>query len=170
MRAQKNKTVEYLDDLCEERREVILKKAVKLGQKQRNKRRLKQTDLRAELFRREAEKQQAQEAAGRRKIERKLKTTALNKLDEEFPDIGEEKLEKLTELLSGKSVGKLICHSRYEDGNYVVYNGKLEKLKAQGKKYVVRYWTQEESYDDATDYDMSMFELCTDFIADDLLM
>ena len=170
MRAQKNKTVEYLDDLCEERREVILKKAVKLGQKQRNKRRLKQTDLRAELLRREAEKQQAQEAAGRRKIERKLKTTALNKLDEEFPDIGEEKLEKLTELLSGKSVGKLICHSWYEDGNCVVYNGKLEKLKAQGKKYVVGYWSQEESYDDATDYDMSVFELGADFIADDLLM
>ena len=51
--------------------EVVLKKAVRLGQKQRN-RRFEQT--RVELLRRKAEKQKAQESARRRKVERKFNT------------------------------------------------------------------------------------------------
>ena len=90
-----------------------------------------------------AEKQQAREATERRKVERKLKDTTVDLLEQEFADIGEEKLVNLTELMNGKAVGKQIAHVWLEDGQPVMYSGELEKLKAQ-QKYVVGYWGMEE--------------------------
>ena len=170
MRAKKNKTVEYLDKLDEGKRKVILKKAVQLGQKQRRKRKAEQNDLRAELLKRQTEKQQAREATERRKVERKLKNTGLDRLVQEFAEIGKERLEQLVELMEGKAAGKDLCHVWLEDGKQVVYSGKIEKLKKDGKTYVVGYWGLEESVEDATDYNMSMYELGADLIAEDLVI
>ena len=43
-------------------------------------------------------------------------------------------------------------------------------MKAKGSKCVVAYWSQTEMYSDATDYDMSVFELAADLISDDFTM
>ena len=52
-----------------------------------------------------------------------------------------------------------------------MYNGKIEKRKKEaGGTYVVGYWSQDETYDDAVDYDVSFFEMAADFICDDLTM
>ena len=61
MRAQKNRTVEYLDVMPNEQRDAIVKKATKLGLEQQQKRRKNQNDLRVELSKRQAAKQQARE-------------------------------------------------------------------------------------------------------------
>ena len=141
-----------------------MKKALQLGQKQIKKRRAKQ-DLMAELMRREAEKQQAREMTDRRKGERKLKATAIENLEVEFPELEEEELEKVRELLTGKCLVRV-----WFEGDRVLYSGKIEKLKSQSEKFVVAYWVESESYDDATDFDMSVFELGADLIAEDLRM
>lgn len=168
MRAQKNKTVGFLEDLDTEKRDAILKKAVKLGQVQRQRRRVKQNDLREELSKRQAMKEQAKEITARNKLERKLKNIQIKDLEEKFPELEKPKLEKITELLSGKAVGRNMCHVWCEEGKRIVYNGRIVKMKAKGKRCVVAYWGEDESYEDATDFDMSVFALAADLIADDL--
>ncbi|KAG1681468.1 hypothetical protein GQR58_011851 [Nymphon striatum] len=84
MRAQKNRTVAYLDTLSVEKREDIVKKATKLGFEHRNKRRLKHKELEVELSRRQAAKQQARETTDRNRLEKRLKTIAPEQLAENF--------------------------------------------------------------------------------------
>lgn len=92
MRAKKNKTTEYLDAMTEERRGLILKKAVSFGQQQRKRRKRKQKDLMLELQRRQANKLQAKETTDSNKVEAKLKTICdVTKLSEEYPDMEELK-------------------------------------------------------------------------------
>ena len=109
LRAQKNRTVSYLDALPVEKREYILKKATKLGFEQRSKRRLKHKELEVELQWRQAAKQQAKETTDRNLLEKKLKTIAPEQLAENFAGLSEEKLEGATDLLGGKCVGRSIC-------------------------------------------------------------
>ena len=109
MRAQKNRTVQHLDQQSEERREEILKKAVTLGQKQRRGRRMKQKDLTEEIMRREAEKQQKQDTTERNKLEKRMQNVDIDKLDEEFgEEIEAEQMEDLTDLLHGEAVGRRV--------------------------------------------------------------
>ena len=52
-----------------------------------------------------------------------------------------------------------------------MYSGRIEKLKKKNSnKYVVAYWSKEESPDDAVDYDVSKFELAVDLICEGLGM
>ena len=132
MRAQKNKTVQYLDSITKERGELILKKAVAL--EQRKKRKTRQKDLMLELQRRQANKIQAKETTDRNKIEAKLKVIDVNKLAEELPDMEELQLGKLTDLITGQAVGQDICHVWYEEGGHISYNGKIEDVRGSGKK------------------------------------
>lgn len=170
MRAKKNRTVEYLDKMDEERRNKIVKKAVHIGKEQRIKRKMEKKDLKKELLKRRIEKQQAREATERRKVERKLKDTGVDKLEEEFADVGAERLEVLVELMKGKAVGREIYRVWQDDaGESVVYNGRIEKLKRDGKTYEIGYWQEPtESYDNAVDYHVSMYELGADLLNDDL--
>lgn len=171
MRSQKNRTVDYLDAMMKEKRDPILKKVIKLGYVQRKQRRMRQKDLTVELARRQADKQQSRETTDRKRLEKKFKNIQVDEISKEFPDIDEEKLTGVTEFLTGKCVGNRICHFWYEDGNRVMYNGKVEKMKANGKKCVVAYWGLTENYEDhAADYDMSVFELAADLVPDDLTM
>ena len=50
----------------------------------------------------------------------------------------------------------------------VLYNGKIKKIKMKTKQYVVAYWPQNETYEDAEDFIMSIYELAADLILDDL--
>ena len=91
MRALKNRTLKYLDNLDKDTRDHVLKKAVLLGREQRKKRKGNQIDLRKELLRRQLEKQQAKDA--RKKLERRLKSIDIDQIRDEFHD---HKLETLT--------------------------------------------------------------------------
>lgn len=55
----------------------------------------------------------------------------------------------------------------------MIYSGRIEKMKLKGRSknmYVVAYWNNGETYEDAVDYDMSKFELAADFVSEDLLL
>ena len=133
LRAQKNGTVAYLDKLPKERRDTILKKAVKLGQLQRKKRKLKQKDLMKEMAKRQVAKQQMRETTERNKLERRLKNTPVEEIATNFPDLDTDKLEQVTKLVTGKCVGDHICHLWYEEKQQVMYNGKIESFKPKKK-------------------------------------
>ena len=75
----------------------------------------------------------------------------------QFPDLKESVHDDLSDILSGRVVGSTICHIWNEDDGFVLYTGKIDKLKKRVKKYVVAYWAKDDTYD-AIDYDMSMYD------------
>ena len=79
MRALKNRTFKYLDNLDKDTRDNVLKKAVLLGREQRKSRK--------ELLRRQLEKQQAKDTSTRKKLERRLKSIDIDKIRDEFHDL-----------------------------------------------------------------------------------
>ena len=168
IRSQKNTTVEYLDSLDPERQHQVLKAAIPLARKQTRLRRKKQCDLRVELSKRQATKRQARDSAERRKLEKRLKSMDPTTVHVEFAELEESKRTQLVDVLTGKMVRRTVCHVWSQDGANVMYNGK--KLKPKTGKYTVAYWAPDSSYDDATDYGMSMYELAADLIHDDLLI
>ena len=70
----------------------------------------------------------------RNRLEKKLKNLKVNEFSENSPELPDKK-SGVIELLTGKCVGRIICHSWYEDGLQVIYNGKIKELKSKGKKY-----------------------------------
>ena len=86
----------------------------------------------------------------RKKLEKKFKTVQIAQIGEEFPELYVSKLEQLQELLEGRPVGVNICHVWLEDGQRVLYNGRIVKMKAKGSSCVASYWSQTEMYSDAT--------------------
>ena len=168
MRAIKNRTVDYLDDLTVERRDDILRKAVRLGREQRQQRRISQKSLRAELIKRQQDKVQQKEMTDRRKLERLLKKSGLEGVKKDFPHLNHSEGSRVNDILSGRIVGLRMCHVWLEDAEKVVYNGLIRKLYANNK-YKVSYWKAEEDFDDATDYHLSMYELASDLLCEDLI-
>ena len=55
-----------------------------------------------------------------------------------------------------------------DDGVQIVYNGKVTQLRAKSQSYIVAYWSQDEAFADAVDYTMTMHELATDLLHNDL--
>ena len=124
MRAKKNRTVKYLDGLSSEKKEPLLQKAVTYGRKQRNRRRIKQKELRDEIVRRQEAKKQKKEDKERKDLEKKLKKEGLENVLKSFPDISEEDQIKVTETLDGKLVGRRLVHVWSEESGSITYNGK----------------------------------------------
>ena len=73
------------------------------------------------------------------------------------------------DILEGRAMGRNVVHVWNDEGMLRTYNGRIEKLKAN-KKYKVAYWGADESYDDAVDYDVSMYELAVDLLLGDLVL
>ena len=63
----------------------------------------------------------------RKKLEKTLKTAQIAQIGVEFPELSVSKLEQLQELLDSRSVGVNICHVWLEDGQRILYNGRIEK-------------------------------------------
>lgn len=173
LRAVKNKTVDYLDQLEVEKRDAVIRTAVNLAKNERIRRRKKQKELMEEIAGRLAEKEQNNDEKMRRKVEKVLKklgTVDASSVEKEFPDLNENQVETLVQLVNGKCVGYRMCHIWYEDKEQVAYNGLLERVfgKGMGKKYVVSYWLLEKTMEDSTEYDMSVYALGADFILKDL--
>lgn len=113
----------------------------------------------------------------RNKVEKKLKacdgTLALAD-NVAFPDLQETVSQVVSDILSGKIVGRQICHVWYDSDKQdkTMYFGKVEKLlKKGGGTYCIGYWGDGESYEeDAEDYDMSKYALGADLICGDLTL
>lgn len=134
MRARKNNTVDYLDSLDKEKQELVIRKAVKLGVIQRRKRRKKQGDLQEELHKRQATKERKRSEQERKGLEKKIEEVGTENIEEAFPELPEEKVNLIKELLGGRGVGAFVCHAWDLDGNRVIFNGKIETFHAKKKK------------------------------------
>ena len=109
LRAQKNMVVDYLGATDEETRERMVRMSVSLGRRQRQRNRSKCADMKKELSRRQGLKREKKETSQRKKIEKTLKSTSLD-IDRDFPDLEEHACSDLQDILSGKAVGRDICH------------------------------------------------------------
>ncbi|KAI0217294.1 hypothetical protein LSAT2_030864, partial [Lamellibrachia satsuma] len=107
----------------------------------------------------------------RNQIDKLLKTTDLN-IRRELSDLADSARSDLVDSLWGKVVAQSICHVWYsrESRQKVIYNSKVEKLKKKtGGTYVIDYWSQDETYDDAVNFEMSKYELSADLVCGDLI-
>lgn len=172
MRARKNNTMDYLDSLDKEKQELVIRKAVRLGVIQRRKRRKKQGELQEELHKRQATKERKRSKQERKVLEKKIEELGSDKIKEAFPELSEEKMSLIKELLGGRGVGAFVCHAWDLGGNRVIFNGKIETFHAKKKKYTVGYWAMsEEGYEfDAHDTDVSIYAMAADVILDDLVV
>ena len=173
LRAQKNRVVDYLDSLEPAKREKLMKLAITLGRKVRQRKRKKCIEIRQEISRRVVAKKQQQVTYQRNKLEARLKQTGVD-LATEFPVMEVNTRQQVQGILDGKIVGHRICHIWYDQENQekTVYFGKIEKvLKRGGGVYVVGYWGEGETYeDDAVDYDMKKCALAADLMCGDLTL
>ena len=64
----------------------------------------------------------------------------------------------------GNAVGRSLCHVWYDEDGHdkVVYSGNTT--------YVVAYWKQNETYDDAEDFELTKYELGADIVCGDLVL
>nr|XP_055059726.1 uncharacterized protein LOC129443265 [Misgurnus anguillicaudatus]XP_055059727.1 uncharacterized protein LOC129443265 [Misgurnus anguillicaudatus]XP_055059728.1 uncharacterized protein LOC129443265 [Misgurnus anguillicaudatus]XP_055059729.1 uncharacterized protein LOC129443265 [Misgurnus anguillicaudatus]XP_055059730.1 uncharacterized protein LOC129443265 [Misgurnus anguillicaudatus]XP_055059731.1 uncharacterized protein LOC129443265 [Misgurnus anguillicaudatus]XP_055059732.1 uncharacterize len=172
MRARKNNTVDYLDSLDKKKQELVIRKAVRLGVIQRRKRRKKQGELQEELQKRQATNERKRSEQERKVLEKKFEELAADKIEEAFPELPEEKISLIKELLAGRGVGAFICHAWDLGGSRVIFNGKIESFHAKKKKYTVGYWAMSgEGYEfDAHDTDVSIYAMTADVILDDLVV
>ena len=130
----------------------MLKKAVLIGRQQRIKQKLIQKKLMRELSRRMADKHQKREQSERRKLEKRLKSIDVERIMDEFPDLDEDKVQKLSDLLTGKSIGTI----------FAMFGWMVKFVNCLRK--------ESETYDDAIDFDMSIFELAADLLLDELVI
>lgn len=73
IRAQKNKVLDYPDGLTSEKREKLIKVAIKNATKQRQRRKENCAEIQEEVIKRLAAKQQQRQESDRKKLEAKLK-------------------------------------------------------------------------------------------------
>ena len=128
--------------------------------------RRQQSAINDELAKRIANKKQKKETRDRKKIEKMLKTADVDEVINHFNM--EEKRDDLTDILQGNIVGRSVCHVWSDDGQKVVYNGTVTKLRTTSRNYVVAYWAKNEAFSDAVDCTMPIHELAADLIEGDL--
>lgn len=169
MRAKKNRTVKYLDSMPGEEREEILKRAVPFGRRQRESRRRSVKDLRLEIIKRQAERRQEKDESARRALQRCLKKGGVDAL---FRQDGLQVTDKVMaeDIMQGRIVGRDICHTWCEDGGDKLYSGSIVGFKKRKEIYIVAYWGEDETFEDATEYDMKKIELVIDYVLGDMVV
>jgi hypothetical protein len=166
IKAQKNKVTQFLEEADPQ----LVRRAVKLGGLQLRHGRKLQQELWEELDRRQRQKAAAQEKKDRNAVEKKMKTIKLGECHSAFPDLSDRDIGILEDLLAGCSVRLCVCHVWTDGGTGkpIVYNGRIESFDKDERMYVVGYWDDTGSYDNAEDFDMTAVELATDFVMHDL--
>jgi len=149
--------------------------AVGMARKKRTSNRKRHEGLRHELSKRAAHKKQKKVEKERKQVEAKLRTLDPCDLEVEFPDLENNSLTDLVDIMTGAIVGRNICHVWYDANckEKIIYNGRVEKPKRRKGDiymYKISYWRQDETYEDAVDCDISKFELGADLINDDFVL
>ena len=140
------KNVDYLDEMAAERQEDAVRFAIKHGRNKRIMKRRQQSAINDELAKCIANNKQKKETRDRKKIEKMLKTADVDEVISHFNM--EEKRDDLTDILQGNIVGRSVCHVWSDDGQQVVYNGNVTKLRTS-RNYVVAYLAKNEDFSDA---------------------
>ena len=127
----------------------------------------------SEVIRWQKEKEHARDTKERKKVEKKLIESDLETVRKEYPNLDYSKSDDMQNLLNGKVVGRKACHVWFDVEKLLheVYIAKFEKImKLKNQKiHKVAYRLQSEDYDDATEYDMLMFQLIADMLHGDLV-
>ena len=116
-------------------------------------------------------KVQKKEQKERKTTEMKLKHLNLDDIHKEFPNLEQNTITDLSDIMSG-AVGRNI-YVWYDSASQEksIFSGRIVKLKKKkNNMYVVGYWSQDETFEDAVDYEMSKFELAADLICEDLML
>ena len=97
----------------------------------------------------------------------------INEIKTVFPDIPDDISSGIADILTGKVVGRTICHTWHDNDtrDQSVWSGKIEKLKRRKGDiycYTVAYWAEDECYENSTDYDIPKHELAADLFYGDL--
>ena len=131
IRAQKNKTLSFLDALPEDEVEKIVKKATKLGHQVQQHCRSQQSKLLVELSKRQAMKQASKDTADRNKLGKELSSLSGAALNEKLEEMGldDDQQNIVVRLLSGQCVGLSAVHKYSEEGVDVLYQARIEKYK-----------------------------------------
>ena len=166
IRAQKNDTLHFLSN-WNEREAIISSARLYCSQTTMKRNTRQQKELLEELVKRQVAKEVKKDQAARSRMERQLKKGNIIK---QFPELSSAALQVVENLMDGKSVGLIICHVWEEDQSRVIYTGRLLKYYRARQTYKVAYWSQEEAFDDATDYDIKASALAADFICGDLTL
>ena len=167
LRATKNKTFDFLDTLEEAERESYVSRSINVARMARIKHRIKQKEIFEEMARRQIEKKEKKAMQERRKVERKIRNSSVTELKDEF-GLSVALLSDLQLILDAGAVGRDVVHVWTETNEQTSYHGRIEKLKKSKTVYVVAYWEEGETYEEAVDYDVSMYEIAADLVCDDL--
>ena len=131
-RAQKIRTGEFLHKIEELKRGALIRFATPCARRERQRKRVRQCSIQAEMSARIASKRQ-EEGKDRKQAE---KTTILADVATRY-HLETSQQDDIANVLEGKVIGRSICHTWSEDGMKVVYNGKLEKLRAKSGMYTI---------------------------------
>jgi hypothetical protein len=171
IRAQKNKTLDFLDTIDDKTFQSV--RTFSKTVKSRNS--IQISEIKQELQSRINKKMQAKEKTTRNKIEKKFKGLIGNKHDSikmQFPDLNDDEIGSLHEMLSGNIVGRSVLHNWAVGENLTIetYHGKIEKVKKlkRDMKYIVCYWREGETHEiDGEDFVVSVTEIAADFMCKD---
>lgn len=135
-----------------EKQDKLIQWSVGKGRNRRKLNRKKQKEVMTDMSNRVATKQKKKREKDTRRVERRLCSVDVDKLAEEFPDLDSQTMTDLSDILTGRAVGRSICHVWYDDDDTrskTVYSGQIDKLKGKkSDKYVVSYWDEKETPDD----------------------
>jgi hypothetical protein len=172
IRAKKNKTCDYLDDMDAVKQESVVLWALSEGRVNKQRNRMNHIAMRQEISRREHIKRQKKDQKERKKIEELVRTLEVNDIDKFYPGLNEKAKSDLADILHDEVVGRNICHVWYDSDTRKrkMENGRIERKKKNSSTYVVAYWEEEGTYEDAVDYVMSKYQLAADVVSGDLYL
>ena len=156
-----NKIVQFVTTRARQIRDILVERRKKVG---------------ARIWQRQHAHTQQKDKTARNQTEKKVKQVILT-------ESSLAELFQVTERLDaavkdpGIVVGMTLQHIWHEEGNDVIYNGKVLAVKEQtrqtekkGKILEISYWREDEGEPAAEDYDIPLLHFLTDAVIGDLIL
>ena len=179
VKASKNKTLAWLNSKDHDEQERLVSFAVNRARKMHSIRKKREDDMNEIYHKRECDKIQKKGQKHRNQIEKKVKSVISDppRLDQEFadtPDGSDSKLQTVRRVLQDYQwlVGKYIEHVWYEHQSDIQFHGRICSLKWKETtvtSVIVAYWSTDETEDDTDDYQMTISQILTDLVLNDLV-
>ena len=158
IRAQKNSTLRFLED-HEKVDDIIAKARIHCSKVVKKENMKNHKMLLDELTKRSIEKEALKDTRKRRKMEKQVRA---GDIAGTFPQLSEEEVNIVKDIMAGGVVGRNICHT-WDDG---IYSGRINKYLKSKKLYKIAYWSTDG--EDPTDYELSAAAVAVDFICREL--
>ena len=185
IRAQKNKTTQYLDEIADEKRKNLVQFSVKERKKLAMKTRRKMKEIQDEISKRIAARKQRMLTKERKEIEKILLEENWRSNIQRFGiDVTQNEFDQTSKILAGDIIGCRFCQVWFDQNTQkeTRWYGKVEKLSKKTKNnkkiYRIAYWTDEDRnenneasdpYENAEDYDLVSTEIAVDYLCGELI-